>query len=125
MIPCVEGVVISSSKLPSYSQKKSSGVSNTFGSVNAKLPRLFRLSNTYFYDWQHILFHKGFMVASAHKRCGDHDVAFREYEKLQDQFPENEKVLRCLVAESKANGQPSYQYEDKLDRLLRRSSEVY
>ncbi|KAL7549269.1 hypothetical protein ACHAWF_012547, partial [Thalassiosira exigua] len=31
----------------------------------------------------------GFMVASAHKRTGDHDAALRVYEKLHDLFPED------------------------------------
>ena len=61
----------------------------------------------------------GFMVASAHKRCGAHDIAFRVYEKLHDQFPESIDCLRYLVAECKAVGKSSYQFENRLDRLLR------
>ena len=63
------------------------------------------------------------MVASAHKRCGAHDVAFHEYQKLHDKFPENIKALRCLVETSKTLGKSSFKYEDKLDRLLHEAQE--
>ena len=60
----------------------------------------------------------GFTLASAHKKVGDHDLAFLEYEKLHNRFPENEKVLRCLIDTSNVLGKPSFSYEAKLERLL-------
>ncbi|KAL7531684.1 hypothetical protein ACHAXR_004171 [Thalassiosira sp. AJA248-18] len=74
-------------------------------------------------------FAKGFMVASAHKRCDKLEIAFLEYEKLHDQFPDNVELLyivlalstaglRHLVATTKQLGKPSFRYEDKLDKLL-------
>ena len=60
----------------------------------------------------------GLMVASAHKRCGNDDVAFHEYEKLHDQFPGNTECLRQLIDACKSQGKASYVYEDRLDKLL-------
>jgi len=60
----------------------------------------------------------GFMVASAHKRCGNLDMAFHEYEKLHDQFSENTECLRHLVSACETTGKPSYKYQDKLDKLM-------
>ena len=33
----------------------------------------------------------GMILASNHKRCGNHDIAFQEYQKLHEKFPENEE----------------------------------
>ncbi len=40
-------------------------------------------------------FPTGFMAASAHKRCGAHDAAFREYERLLDQSRDPSKRIEC------------------------------
>ena len=33
----------------------------------------------------------GMILASNHKRCGNHDIAFQEYERLHEKFPGNEE----------------------------------
>ena len=60
----------------------------------------------------------GFAIASAHKRCGEHDIAFHAYQKLYDDFPENEECLRHLISSSETLGQSSFKYQEKLDTLL-------
>ena len=58
------------------------------------------------------------MVASAHKRCGNLDMALREYEKLRDQFPCNVEVLKHIISACKTAGKPFFGYADKLDKLM-------
>ena len=67
----------------------------------------------------------GFLVASSHKRCGNLDAAFREYEKLHDRFPESVECLRHLISACEAIGDGAddprvSRYQDRLDKLLRR-----
>ena len=40
-------------------------------------------------------FPTGFATASAHKRCGAHDAAFREYERLLDQLRDPSQRIEC------------------------------
>ena len=61
----------------------------------------------------------GLMIASAHKRCDNHNAAFIEYKKLHENFPESEECLRHLIETSEHVGESSFVYEDKLDKLLR------
>ena len=61
---------------------------------------------------------EGFMIASAHKRCGFEDRAFCTYNQLHDEFPTNIVCLRHLVQACDAMGKSSYEYAAKLEKLI-------
>ncbi len=100
---CV-GVVFSSSRHPSLRRKKSNGVRiltprDVYGrGVILPTPRQLHPHLTPAHSPANLATHHfstGLMAASAHKRCGAHDAAFREYERLLNQSRDPSQRIEC------------------------------
>ncbi|KAL7470419.1 LOW QUALITY PROTEIN: hypothetical protein ACHAXS_010642 [Conticribra weissflogii] len=59
----------------------------------------------------------GLMVANAQRRIGEHQLGFKVYENLLENFPESIECLQSIVSCAKYLKKPYWKYEEKLERL--------